>query len=83
MDALKLISLCHQQAHNAPHDYEDTVFVTLTKRDCWVVALGGLLIEGTLPCLMEETAGLLERLAELLDVQKDHWRERPDASPET
>lgn len=83
LNYLQLIELSHQQAHNAEHNFEDTVFLSITRRDCWVFCLGALLIEGAYPCLEEQTSGILERLAEVLDVQKHHWREKPDAAPET
>lgn len=74
MTTAQLIQLCHDNAHAAEHDLEDTLFFSLTRRDCWIVCLGGLLTEILLPCLSDETVVILERLGEVIDTQKQHWR---------
>lgn len=70
-----LIQLCHDQAHEATHDYEDTVVMALTKRDVWIFGMAILVATLDVPCLGEECADLVERLAELLDTQKPGWRQ--------
>jgi hypothetical protein len=75
---LDLLNLCHQQTHVAPHDFEDTVFAALTRRDIWLLCFSTLLVTFATSCLDEECADLLERLAELVEIQKDAWRAPPE-----
>ena len=74
MEAEVLIKFCHDQAHEAEHDFEDTVFAALTRQDVWMVCLSLLILSQTFDCLAEEAGDILDRMAELCDVQKDHWR---------
>lgn len=74
MDRFALIDLCHAQAHEAEHDPEDAVFFSLTRKDIWIVCFACLVLGESLDCLDDEIASLLERMAEVAEVQKDHWR---------
>ena len=77
MDSKNLIALCHQQAHYAAHDFEDTVFVSLTRRDIWFLLLATLVLGNSAECFDDQCAEFCERLAELIEVQKDNWRAPP------
>ena len=74
MDPLKLITLCHEHAHEAEHDPQDTVMCALTRRDVWLFCLAMLLLRQSTDCLEEEIEDLLTRIAELAEVQKLNWR---------
>ena len=71
----ELIEICHQGAHRAEHDYEDTVMVQITKRELWLTALAYLLLSQQAECLADFCSETTERFVELLDIQKPHWRE--------
>lgn len=77
MNTDDLIELCHEQAHNAPHDFEDTLVMALTRRDCWLLAFTLLVVSEDLESgcdLNVQADDLRVRLAELIDCQKDHWK---------
>lgn len=74
MDTLKLIELCHEQSHEAEHDFEDTVFVALTRRDIWLTCLAFLILRHGAECLEEEIEDILTRIGEVAEIQKDNWR---------
>jgi len=71
----QLIEICHRGAHEAEHDFEDTVMVQLTRREIWLTVLGYLILSQSAECLAEDCAAVTERFVELLDVQKPHWRQ--------
>ena len=74
MEDFDLLQLCHDQAHDAAHDFEDTVFVSLTRRDMWLLCFSLLIVSYSVGCLDKESEELRSRIAELVEVQKDHWR---------
>lgn len=76
----QLISLCHNQIHEAEHDPQDIVFMALTRRDCWTIALACLVVGHALPCVQFSTEDLQLRLAELIDTQKDGWKKSGPSS---
>jgi hypothetical protein len=69
-----LILLCHEGVHNAEHNPEDTVFFSLTRKDVWLVCLSVLVMGESFDCLDDESADILDRLAEVAEIQKAHWR---------
>lgn len=73
----RLIELCHENAHTAEHDPEDGLLISLTKREVWLTALAWLMLSQSAECLEDDCATVTQRMAELLDVQKPHWRDRP------
>lgn len=73
MERHALKELCHIQALKADHNFEDTMFVALTRRDIWHVLYGLICGSDTSPDLEERSCELLERLAEVLDHQKPEW----------
>lgn len=77
-DKAFLMQVAHDQAHEAPHDLEDMLFVTISWQDLWTLTFAVLCVGEFAPCLSDQAGGLLERIVELLDVQKPHWRERAD-----
>lgn len=74
MTVEELIEICHQGAHLAEHDFEDTVMVQLTRREMWLTVLGYLLLSQSAECLAGFCSETLERYVELIDVQKPNWR---------
>ena len=76
----QLIALCHKQIHEAEHDPQDTVFVALTRRDCWTLCMGALVLGVALPCVEFATSDLSLRIAELIETQKDGWRRGPSSA---
>lgn len=76
MDA-DILDLAHQLAHGAPHDPDDTVFICLSRRDMWHFMFAMLLCVESSDCLAEQGADIIERVAELVDVQKPDWRSAP------
>ena len=73
----ELIEICHQGAHAAPHNFEDTLMVQVTQREMWLITLAFLLLSQSAECLAEFCGVTMERVVELLDCQKPHWREAP------
>ena len=70
MERQALKEMCHIQAHKAEHDPEDTLFVSLTRRDVWHILYGIMCGSDTSPDLENLGANLLERIAEVMEVQK-------------
>lgn len=73
-DVDALIEICHQGAHGSPHDFEDTLMVQLTQREVWLITLAFLILSQQADCLSDFSAETTERLVELMDTQKQHWR---------
>lgn len=80
MTTAQLINLCHAQVHDAEHDPQDIVLMALTRRDCWTVCLASLVLGIALPCVEFATGDLQERLAELIETQKDGWKKSGPSS---
>lgn len=74
MDVKELIAFCHERIHEIEQDNTDTLFFTLTRRDVWLICLSALVLGQTLNCLDNELDDLLIRLAEVTEIQKEHWR---------
>ena len=70
----ELLALCHQQAHDAEHDFEDSVFMSLTRRELWLLLMATVLLSESSPCLKPNCLDFNERLSEIIDTQKPHWR---------
>jgi hypothetical protein len=75
----QLIILCHERVHDAEHDPQDTVFASMTRRDCWTLCLALIVLGESLPCVAFATDDLRLRVAELIDVQKDDWKSGPSS----
>lgn len=73
-EVLRLIEICHENAHNADHDIEDGILLSATRREVWLMTLAFLLLSQSAPCLEPNCSALTERIVELMDVQKPHWR---------
>jgi hypothetical protein len=50
------------------------VFFSLTRKDVWLVCLSVLVMGESFDCLDDESADILDRLAEVAEIQKAHWR---------
>ncbi len=73
MNNEQLIKFCQEQAITADHDFQDTVFVAITRRDVWLLCFALMLVaDGEL--LIEYSLNLRNRIAEIVEVQKDGWR---------
>lgn len=81
MNHFQLIELCHERAHNSEHDFEDAAFIALTRREIWLVLLCANVLCIAAPCLTNNCSDFIERLTEIIDTQKPHWRS--DEAPET
>ena len=80
LDKEQLIAISRYQAIHADHNFDDCLFIQLTRREIWLV-LYGLLWSTTIePSLEDNSVNLLEKLSELLDTQKPFWRTRDDGS---
>lgn len=73
--AMAIIEICHNNVHDAEHDVEDGLLISLTRKEIWLLVMSLLLISESAPCLSDDCATLLERVAELVDTQKQHWRD--------
>ena len=76
----QLIAISRHQAMTADHNLEDTLFIQLTRREIWLVLYGLLWSTQIEPRLEDNSCDLLEKLGEVLDTQKAHWRTRDDGS---
>ena len=74
----QLIVISRQMALKADHDLEDCLFIQLTRREIWLVLYGLLWASNIEPRLEDNACDLLEKLSELLDSQKPHWRNKDD-----
>jgi hypothetical protein len=70
----QLIVLCRHQALHADHNQDDCLFIQLTRREIWLVLYGLLWASGIEPRLEQGSEDLLEKISELLDVQRPEWR---------
>ena len=70
MNKADLLARSHQQAHDAEHDPENTLFVQLTRREMWHLLYGMLCASSVSPCLESNGADLLEKFADLMTVQE-------------
>jgi hypothetical protein len=70
---MMIMELCHQQAHDAEHDVEDGLFLTITRREVWLMMLAFTWLSESLNCMDDPSTELMERVAETLEVQKPHW----------
>ena len=73
MNNEQLIKFCQEQAITADHDFQDTVFVAITRRDVWLLCFATMTVAGGEP-LVEYATDLRTRIAEIVEVQKDGWR---------
>lgn len=74
MTTAQLIALCHVQSLKADHNPEDTMMLQITRREIWMLMYGLLWAGIIAPDLEDTNVGLLEKISEILDVQKPGWR---------
>lgn len=83
MNIEQMVYIMHQNAHAAPHDFDDTMFFTLTERDAWLVRLMFHFNMQAPPCLEPEMHDLFTRLSECMEEQKPHWIGRDEDDDES
>lgn len=76
-EVIPLVEICHENAHTAEHDVEDGVLMSLTRKEVWLTALAWLVLSQHAECLSDDCSTITQRMAELVDVQKPHWRDYP------
>ena len=74
----ELIAVARNSALRGEHNPEDALFIQLTRREIWLVLYGLLWTDEIEPRLEDNCCDLLEKLSELLDCQKPHWRQKED-----
>ena len=72
----ELIIIAHRQAIEADNNPEDTMMIQLTRREIWLLLYGLLWSTTISPELEDNSIALLEKLSEVLDVQKPEWRSK-------
>jgi hypothetical protein len=74
-----IIAISRHQAINADSDPEDTLMIQLTRQETWLV-IYGLWMTSVEPELHDDSYDLLEKIGEVLDVQKNLWRTPEDGT---
>lgn len=68
-----LLEYLHDQAHSAESDQDDTLLFSLTQREVMLLVLGMLRLALMMDCLSDVCAEMVERINEMIPVQKPHW----------
>lgn len=68
-----LLEHMHELAHRADHDMEDVLFVQLSCQETVLVVFALLNLSLVADCLSDDCARIVERLNELIPVQKPGW----------
>ena len=74
-DPFVLVEICHQNAHTAESDPEDALLVSITRREVWLTMFAYVVLGLSQPCVTKDCTAFVNRLAELMDTQKSHWRQ--------